>query len=74
MSHPHPRPHPHPHPPPDPRPAAHPPVHTDPDLKAVTDGIATDVIETVLPVMPLVIPAMGVLQIFMFAFVAICMA
>lgn len=69
-----PHPHPHPRPPSDQRPAAHAPVHTDPDLKAVTDGIATDLLEAVMPLMPLVIPAMGVLQIFMFAFVAIYMA
>jgi hypothetical protein len=60
--------------PPDPALAAHAAAYSDPDLQADTDEIATDLLEEVMPVMPLVIPAMGVLQIVMFAFVAVYMA
>lgn len=62
------------HPPPDQALAEHPADYSDPELKAYTDEIATDLLEEVMPLMPLVIPAMGVLQTFMFAFVAVYLA
>ncbi len=66
--------HAHRHPPPDQALAEHPADYSDPELTAYTDEIATDLLEEVMPLMPLVIPAMGVLQIFMFAFVAVYLA
>jgi hypothetical protein len=66
--------HPHQHPPPDQALAERPADYSDPEFKDFNDELAADLLEEIMPLMPLVIPAMGVLQIFMFAFVAIYMA
>lgn len=58
-------------PPPDQALAEHPRDYSDPELAAYTDQKAQDILEDVIAYMPIVLPCMAVLQIFMFAFVAV---
>lgn len=64
----------HHQPPPDQALAEHPVDYSDPELKEYTDEQAEDILESVIHYMPIVLPAMGVLQIFMLAFIAVYMA
>ena len=54
--------------------AEHPRDYSDPELRVYTDEEAEDILDSVVHYMPLMLPAMGVLQIFMLAFIAVCMA
>jgi hypothetical protein len=64
----------HTHPPPDQALAEHPRDYSDPELREYTDEEVEDLLESVVHYMPLMLPAMGVLQIFMLAFIAVYMA
>ena len=61
-------------PPPDQALAEHPLEYSDPELAAYTDEKAQDVLEDVIAYMPIVLSSMAVLQIFMFAFIAVLLA
>lgn len=65
---------PHRHPSPDQALAEHPREYSDPDLRAYADEQAEDILETVVHYMPLVLPIMGAILIFMLAFIAVYMA
>lgn len=54
--------------------AEHPKDYSDPELRVYTDEEAEDILDSVVHYMPLMLPAMGVLQIFMLAFIAVYMA
>jgi len=54
--------------------AAHPREYSDPELRAYADEQAEDILETVVHYMPLVLPIMAVILIFMLAFIAVYMA
>ncbi len=54
--------------------AEHPRDYSDPELRVYTDEEAEDILDSVVHYMPLMLPAMGVLQIFMLAFIAVYMA
>lgn len=58
-------------PPPDQALAKNPTDYSDPELAAYTDEVAEDILEDVVAYMPIVLPLMGVLQIFMLAFIAV---
>ena len=45
--------------------------YSDPELAAYTDEIAQDILDDVIAYMPIVLPLMAVLQIFMLAFIAV---
>ncbi|HEX5737570.1 MAG TPA: hypothetical protein VFY22_03605 [Hydrogenophaga sp.] len=62
------------HPAPDQALAEHPLDYSDPELAAFTDEKAQDVLEDVVAYMPIVLPCMAALQIFMLAFVAVILA
>lgn len=64
----------HKYPPPDQALAEHPKDYSDPELKEYTDEFAQDIMDEVIPIMPLVLPLMAVLQMFMLAFIAVVMA
>ena len=59
------------HLPPDQALAERPLDYSDPDLKAYTDEKAQDVLEEVIAYMPIVLPCMAVLQMFMLAYIAV---
>lgn len=61
-------------PPPDQAMAEHPAEYSDQELAAYTDEVAEDLIESVVTYMPIVLPLMGALQIFMLAFIAVMLA
>jgi hypothetical protein len=61
-------------PPPDQALAEHPVEYSDPELAAYTDEVAQDILEDVVAYMPIVLPLMGVLQIFMLALIAVWLA
>jgi hypothetical protein len=61
-------------PPPDQALAEHPVEYSDPELAAYTDGVAQDILEDVVAHMPIVLPLMGALQIFMLALIAVWLA
>ncbi len=65
---------PHTQPAPDQALAEHPKDYSDPELRVYTDEEAEDILDSVVHYMPLMLPAMGVLQIFMLAFIAVYMA
>lgn len=65
---------PHQYPPPDQALAEHPMEYSDPELRAYSDEQAEDILETVVHYMPLVLPIMGAILIFMLAFIAVYMA
>jgi hypothetical protein len=54
--------------------AEHPKDYSDPELRVYTDEEVEDILDSVVHYMPLMLPAMGVLQIFMLAFIAVYMA
>ena len=64
----------HENPPPDQALAEHPMEYSDPDLREYTDEIAEDIMSEVVPLMPLVLPVMGGLLMFMLAGIAVYMA
>jgi len=61
-------------PPPDQALAEAPLDYSDPELRAYTDEQAEDILETIVHYMPVVLPVMGALLIFMLAFIAVFMA
>ncbi|MGS5086989.1 hypothetical protein ACVC7V_10800 [Hydrogenophaga sp. A37] len=61
-------------PPPDQALAEHPKDYSDPEFAAYTDEKAQNVLDDVISYMPIVLPGMAVLQIFMFAFIAVLLA
>lgn len=62
------------HPSPDQALAEHPREYSDPELRAYADEQAEDILETVVHYMPLVLPVMGAILIFLLAFIAVVMA
>lgn len=64
----------HSHPPPDQALAEHPLDYSDPDLRAYAEEQAEDILDTIVHYMPVVLPCMGALLIFMLAFIAVFMA
>jgi len=48
--------------------------YSDPELRAYTDEQAEDILESIVHYMPIVLPVMGALLIFMLAFIAVFMA
>ena len=64
----------HLYPPPDQAMADHPLAYSDPDLRAYAEEQAEDILESVVHYMPLLLPCMGALLIFMLAFIAVVMA
>lgn len=48
--------------------------YTDPDLREKTDEIAEDIVAEVVPLMPIVLPLVGGVLMFLLAFIAIYMA
>ncbi|MDM7941637.1 MAG: hypothetical protein QUV35_03315 [Hydrogenophaga sp.] len=54
--------------------AEHPLDYSDPELRAYTEEQAEDMLDTVVHYMPVVLPVMGALLIFMLAFIAVFMA
>lgn len=65
---------PHRNPPPDQAMAEHPMAYSDPELRAYSDEQAEDILDAVVHYMPLVLPCMAALLIFMLAFIAVFMA
>ena len=65
---------PHTVPPPDQALAEHPKDYSDPELRVYTDEEAEDIFDSVVHYMPLMLPLMGALQIFMLALIAVWMA
>lgn len=63
-----------PQPPPDQALVEHPREYSDPELAAYTDEVAHDIMEEVVAHMPIVLPLLGVLQIFMLALIAVWLA
>lgn len=61
-------------PPPDDGLAEAPLDYSDPELRAYTDEQLTDILESVVHYMPVVLPAAGAVLIFMLAFIAVFMA
>ncbi len=60
--------------PPDQALAERPGGYSDPELKEYTDEQAQDLLESVVHFMPLVLPVMAAILIFMLAFIAVFMA
>ena len=54
--------------------AEHPLEYSDPDLRAYAEEQAEDILDTVVHYMPVVLPVMGGILIFMLAFIAVFMA
>lgn len=54
--------------------AEHPTTYSDPELRVYTDEEAEDILESVVHYMPLMLPLMGALQIFMLALIAVWLA
>ncbi|MDO9437201.1 hypothetical protein [Hydrogenophaga sp.] len=65
---------PHTQPAPDEALAAHPTGYSDPELRVYTDEEAEDILDSVVHYMPIMLPVMGALQIFMLALIAVWMA
>jgi hypothetical protein len=61
-------------PPPDQALAEHPLEYSDPELRAYSEEQAEDILDTVVHYMPVVLPVMGAILIFMLAFIAVFMA
>jgi hypothetical protein len=61
-------------PPPDQGLAEAPLEYSDPELRAYTDEQAEDILESIVHYMPVVLPVMGAILIFMLAFIAVFMA
>lgn len=64
----------HRHPSPDQALAEHPRDYSDPELREYADEQAEDILESVVHYMPLLLPIMGAILIFMLAFIAVVMA
>jgi hypothetical protein len=64
----------HQNPPPDQALAEHPMDYSDPELREYTDEIADDIMSEVVPLMPLILPVMAGLLMFMLAAIAVYMA
>ncbi len=54
--------------------AEHPTDYSDPELKAYTEEQAEDILDSVVHYMPIMLPLMGALQIFMLAMIAVWLA
>lgn len=54
--------------------ADHPLTYSDPELRAYADEQAEDILDSVVHYMPIVLPVMGAILIFMLAFIAVFMA
>ncbi|KRB97715.1 hypothetical protein ASE11_12745 [Hydrogenophaga sp. Root209] len=65
---------PHRQPPPDQALAEHPLEYSDPELRAYAEEQAEDILDSVVHYMPLLLPIMGAILIFMLAFIAVFMA
>lgn len=65
---------PHRHPPPDQAMSDHPLAYSDPELRAYAEEQAEDILDSVVHYMPLLLPVMGAILIFMLAFIAVFMA
>lgn len=61
-------------PPPDEALAEWPRDYSDPELRAYSDEEAEDLLESVVHYMPIVLPVMAAILIFMLAFIAVFMA
>ena len=61
-------------PPPDQALAENPLDYSDPELRAYADEQAEDILDSVVHYMPVVLPVMGGILIFMLAFIAVFMA
>jgi hypothetical protein len=48
--------------------------YTDPDLREATDEFAEDIVAEIVPLMPIVLPLVGGVLMFLLAFIAIYMA
>ncbi len=48
--------------------------YSDPELRAYTDEQAQDILESIVHYMPVVLPSMAAILIFMLAFIAVFMA
>lgn len=64
----------HTQPPPDQAMAEHPLDYADPDLRAYSEEQAEDMLEGVIRYMPIALPVMAGILIFMLAFIAVYMA
>ncbi|OOG84600.1 hypothetical protein B0E41_10370 [Hydrogenophaga sp. A37] len=64
----------HHQPPPDQALANHPRTYSDPELRAYAEEQAEDILDSVVHYMPIVLPVMGAILIFMLAFIAVFMA
>jgi hypothetical protein len=62
---------PHHHPPPDQALAERPLAYSDPELRAYAEEQAEDILDSVVHYMPLLLPIMGAILIFMLAFIAV---
>jgi hypothetical protein len=54
--------------------ADHPRGYSDPELRAYAEEQAEDILDSVVHYMPIVLPVMGAILIFMLAFIAVFMA
>jgi hypothetical protein len=52
----------------------HPLAYSDPELRAYAEEQAEDILDSVVHYMPLLLPIMGAILIFMLAFIAVFMA
>ncbi len=48
--------------------------YTDPDMREETEAVFEDAVEEIVPMMPIVLPVMGAVLIFLLAFIAVKMA
>lgn len=64
----------HKHPSPDESLADHPLTYSDPQLRDYAEEQAEDILDSVVHYMPMVLPVMGGILIFMLAFIAVFMA
>jgi len=52
----------------------HPATYSDPELRLYAEEQAEDILDSVVHYMPIVLPVMGAILIFMLAFIAVFMA
>ena len=48
--------------------------YTDPDMREETEAVFEDAVEAIVPMMPIVLPLMGGVLMFLLAFIAVTMA
>jgi hypothetical protein len=48
--------------------------YTDPDFREANEGIMEDTVDSIVHLMPMVLPAAGAVLIFLLAFIAVYMA